>query len=71
MAQTARIAKIAKVVVEKATYSFDRPFDFLIPPELEAQVRPGCRVKVQFGAGSRNRQGMVLAVEETQEDTAA
>ena len=53
---------IAGVAVEKAAYSFDKAYDFLVPPELGEAVRPGCRVTVPFGSGSRTRQGLVLTL---------
>ncbi len=55
-------AGIAKVVVEQAAYHFDKPFDYLIPPDLRGRALPGCRVLVPFGKGNRKRQGMILAL---------
>mgnify|MGYP001032249139 CR=1 FL=1 len=52
----------AKVAVDKSAYHFDKPFDYLIPPELREKVRVGCRVLVPFGGGDRQRQGVVLGV---------
>ena len=31
-------AGIAKVVVEQAAYHFDKPFDYLIPPDLRGRA---------------------------------
>lgn len=53
---------IAKAAVEKTAISFDRLFDYLIPPELEGKVKVGCRVSVPFGAGNKYRQGMILDI---------
>ena len=53
---------VARIAVAAATYSFDRPFDYLIPDELVGRVRPGCRVTVPFGRGNRPSEGAVLAV---------
>ena len=44
--------KIAKGAVARAVYSMDRPYDYLIPRELEERLRPGMRVLVPFAAGS-------------------
>lgn len=49
---------IAAVVLDVAGREIDRPFDYLIPPELEAAVVPGGRVRVPFG--SRRVEGWVL-----------
>ena len=53
---------VARIAVAAATYSFDRPFDYLIPDEFVGRVRPGCRVTVPFGRGNRPSEGAVLAV---------
>ena len=55
-------AYVAKVAVEAAAYSFDKAFDYLIPDELENDVKVGCRVIVPFGNGNRKRQGFVFAI---------
>ena len=61
--------KIAKVAVAKAVYAIDRPYDYLIPPELEDRLRPGMRVLVPFAAGNRGSDGIVLSVcEQTDAD---
>ncbi len=56
---------VAKIAVAAATYSFDRPFDYLIPEELDGTVLPGCRVTVPFGRGNRPSEGIILAVIES------
>ena len=53
---------IAKVAISKAVYAIDKPYDYLIPPELEDQIRPGMRILVPFGSGNRPSDGIVLAV---------
>lgn len=59
---------IAKIAVEKAVYSFDKEFDYLIPPHLLPVCAVGKRVLVPFGRGNRCRQGIITALTE-QEDT--
>lgn len=59
---------IAKIAVEKAVYSFDKEFDYLIPPHLLSVCAVGKRVLVPFGRGNRCRQGIITALTE-QEDT--
>ena len=51
---------LAMVAVSAANYGFDRPYSYLIPPEMRF-VRPGCRVIVPFGRGNRPTEGIVLA----------
>ena len=53
---------IAKVAVAKAVYSIDKPYDYLVPRELEDRIRPGMRVLVPFGKGNRGSDAIVLSV---------
>lgn len=53
---------IASVVVDKALYSFDYPFDYLLPSG-SAAVK-GQRVVVPFGKGGKKRIGLITAVRE-------
>lgn len=57
---------IAKVAVENTAFSFDDAFDYAIPEKLSKDVRPGVRVLVPFGRGSKKRQGVVFALRENQ-----
>lgn len=52
--------KIAKVAVEAAVYSFDKEFDYLIPEQLEAAAKKGCRVTVPFGNGNKKCIGFIF-----------
>ncbi len=56
--------KIAKVAVAKAIYAIDKPYDYLIPTQLEDTLLPGMRVLVPFGAGNRGSDGIVLSIRE-------
>lgn len=49
------LSMIAKVITD---LSLDKVFDYQIPAEIEAQIRPGVRVKVPFG--NSFRMGFVL-----------
>lgn len=55
---------IAKVYVDKTVYAIDKPYDYLVPPELEGTLQPGCRVLVPFGGGNKKVQGLVWALSE-------
>lgn len=59
---------IAKVAVENTAFSFDDAFDYAIPEKLSKDVRPGVRVLVPFGRGSKKRQGVVFALREKSKD---
>ena len=54
-------AEIVKVAVSAAPYSIDRPYDYLIPPDLTERAVPGVRVTVPFGRGNRTSEGIVLS----------
>ena len=54
---------VAKVALSKAVYAIDKPYDYLVPSQLEERLRPGMRVLVPFGAGNRGSDGIVLALE--------
>jgi primosomal protein N' (replication factor Y) len=53
--------KIAKVILDKASPAYDRPYDYIVPEAL-ARAQAGCRVSVSFGAGNRTRVGWILDV---------
>ncbi len=55
---------IAKVAVEKAAFSFDREFDYLVPGRLISDCAAGKRVLVPFGRGNSRRQGIVTEIVE-------
>ncbi|MGN1347692.1 MAG: primosomal protein N', partial [Acutalibacteraceae bacterium] len=54
---------IANVAVDKATYSFDMLYSYLVPDELSEKAKPGCRVIVPFGNSKLNRQGVIYSLE--------
>ena len=58
-------ALIARIALSAATFAIDKPYDYLIPRELEGML-PGVRVIVPFGAGNRRAEGLVLAVEKAE-----
>ncbi len=53
---------VAKIAVSAATYSIDRPYDYLVPEDLVGSVSVGTRVSVPFGRGNRSCEGVVLAL---------
>ena len=55
---------VAKVAVKAATYAIDKPYDYDIPQTLLPRLKPGMRVILPFGPGSRRTEGIVLALEQ-------
>ena len=55
---------VAKIAVSAATYWLDKPYDYLLPPELAEKAKPGMRVHVPFSRGNRRTEGVILAVSE-------
>ncbi|MEV4675943.1 primosomal protein N' [Actinomadura sp. NPDC049382] len=39
---------VARIAVDMSLPHLDRPFDYLVPAELDARAVPGCRVRVRF-----------------------
>lgn len=59
---------VARIAVENTAYSFDKPFDYLVPKKLADRCKAGMRVLVPFGRGNKKRQGVVLEVLYSQTD---
>ena len=55
-------AKVAKIAVSAATYWLDKPYDYLIPENMQGKVAPGVRVIVPFSRGNRQSEGIVLGL---------
>ena len=53
---------IAKLAVSAANFAIDKPYSYRIPESMT--LRPGQRVIVPFGRGNRHCEGVVLAVED-------
>jgi primosomal protein N' (replication factor Y) (superfamily II helicase) len=45
---------VARVLVDKGLVHLDRYFDYAVPAAMDAEARPGVRVRVRFGAGERH-----------------
>ena len=56
---------IAKIAVSAANFAIDKPYSYLVPKETV--VAPGMRVTVPFGRSNRKCEGIVLAVEESEQ----
>lgn len=53
---------VARVAVAAATYSIDKPYDYLVPESLQDRIAVGIRVIVPFGRGNRTSEGVILAL---------
>ena len=57
-AALAKERPVAKVLVDKGPVHLDKLWDYAVPAEMDAEARPGVRVRVRFGAGTgRVREG--------------
>ena len=52
----------AKLALSSANFAIDRPYTYLVPPELTGRLAPGMRVLAPFGRGNRAVEGFVLAL---------
>ncbi len=57
---------IARIAVSAANYAIDKPYSYWIPQGMT--LRPGQRVQLPFGRGNRRCEGIVLTVEEAEEE---
>jgi len=46
--EVAQVDPVARVIVDTGLAHLDRPFDYLVPAELDDRIVPGCRVRVRF-----------------------
>lgn len=54
---------VARVAVAAATYSIDKPYDYIVPEPLMQRARIGVRVTVPFGRGNRTSEGVILGID--------
>ncbi|GAA1182424.1 primosomal protein N' [Ornithinimicrobium humiphilum] len=63
----AQDAPVATVAVDTPLSHLDRPFEYLVPAELDEQARPGARVRVRFAG--RDHDGFLLTRGDVAEHT--
>ncbi len=51
---------VAKIYIEKTVYHIDKPFDYIVPFDLETTLKRGCRVLVPFGRSNKKIQGICV-----------
>lgn len=59
---------VADIIIEQTAFSFDKPYGYAVPKELEDTLKVGCRVVVPFGKGNTHRQGMVIDIYDDEND---
>lgn len=57
---------LAQVVLDKATHSFDKEYDYILPEEF-ANTSVGCRVVVPFGKNNARRLGLIIGLRESED----
>lgn len=55
----------AEVIIDISVKSLDRPFQYLIPEELEAEAVIGAPVVIPFGRGNRELKGFIIGLSDT------
>ena len=56
---------IAKIIVDNKSKQVDKPFDYLVPKELEGKIKIGSRVLVPFSSGNREIEGFCVGTADT------
>ncbi|MBQ9157114.1 MAG: primosomal protein N' [Eubacterium sp.] len=54
----------ADIIVDISHEALDRVFEYRVPDALKGSLLPGMRVRIPFGAGSREREGYVIALKD-------
>lgn len=57
----------AEIIINSNVRALNRIFDYIVPKDLENQVKVGTRVFVPFGKGSKIEDGFVINLKETSE----
>lgn len=61
------MAEFAQVIIDITHEKVDRPFQYRIPPRLQAALTVGCQVEVPFGRGNHIRRGFVVGISDRAE----
>lgn len=57
--------KFANIIINISHEKLDRPFGYIIPPELEQSISVGSAVMIPFGRGNRQIKGYVIEITDT------
>ena len=55
---------IARVAIDKASYSYDKLYTYLVPQDMVDKLDVGVRVTVPFGRGNKKRVAVVMQIQE-------
>lgn len=58
---------VAGIIINISHEAVDRPFEYLVPIELENKIKIGARVNVPFGNGNNIRRGYVISLSDKSE----
>ena len=58
---------IAKLALASVPYAIDKPYDYLVPEEMQGRICIGMRVFAPFSKGNRPVEGIVLSLREESE----
>lgn len=61
------MTQTAQIIVDVPTMQTNQPYTYQIPDQLNQQIKPGMRVVVPFGNGSRKVQGFVIGLNDQTE----
>lgn len=62
------IKHLAAVAVSSAAYGYDRRYKYIVPNELDGRTSAGVRVLVPFGNGNRKRVGVVIRIDDAENE---
>ncbi|MBR4315160.1 MAG: hypothetical protein IKP66_09650, partial [Lachnospiraceae bacterium] len=52
----------ASIIVDISVESLNKPFIYVIPKELENEIKEGDRVIIPFGKNNKDKEGYVLEI---------
>ncbi len=55
---------IARVAIDKASYSYDKLYTYLVPQDMVNKLDVGVRVTVPFGRGNKKRVAVIMQIQE-------
>lgn len=59
--------KYANIIIDISHEKVDRPFQYIIPPNLKPEIEVGTQVVIPFGKGNRSRKGYVMEISDLAE----
>ena len=56
--------KYAQIIIDNRASSTDKPYTYLIKPEMEDIIQEGMRVLIPFGRGNRKIIDIIIKIED-------